>query len=74
MRAVVKASTWLNLASKSSKGKILRALDNFKGPFDTPFSRKMANSKKRHMFAKRNELQRASTIKCKGEQHPTCVT
>ena len=30
------ASTRLSLASKSSKGQILRALENFKGPFDTP--------------------------------------
>ena len=32
------ASTPLNFASKSSKGQILRALKNFKGPFDTPIS------------------------------------
>ena len=30
------ASTRLNFASKSNKGQILRALDNFKRPFDTP--------------------------------------
>ena len=30
------ASTGLNFASKLSKGHILRALENFKGPFDTP--------------------------------------
>ena len=29
-------STSLNFARKSSKGQILRALENFKGPFDTP--------------------------------------
>ena len=33
------ASTRLNFASKSSKGKILRAVKNFNGPFITPFSR-----------------------------------
>ena len=33
------ASTYLNFASKSSKGRILRALENFKGPFDTPIGR-----------------------------------
>ena len=32
------ASTRLNFASKSSKGKILRAVKNFNGPFITPFS------------------------------------
>ena len=31
------ASTRLNFASKSSKGKILRAVKNFHGPFITPF-------------------------------------
>ena len=31
------ASTRLNFASKSSKGKILRAVKNFPGPFITPF-------------------------------------
>ena len=31
------ASTRLNFASKSSKGKILRAVKNFNGPFITPF-------------------------------------
>ena len=30
------ASTRLNFASKSSKGKILRAVKNFNGPFITP--------------------------------------
>ena len=30
------ASTCLNFASKSSKGKILRAFKNFNGPFITP--------------------------------------
>ena len=30
------ASTRLNCASKSSKGKILRAVKNFNGPFITP--------------------------------------
>ena len=30
------ASTSLNFASKSSKGKILRAVKNFNGPFITP--------------------------------------
>ena len=30
------ASTRLNLANKSSKGKILRAVKNFNGPFITP--------------------------------------
>ena len=30
------ASTSLNFASNSSKGQILRALSNWKGPFDTP--------------------------------------
>ena len=30
------STSLLNFASKSSKGQILRALDNFKGPFDTP--------------------------------------
>ena len=30
------ASTRLNFASKSSKGKILRAVKNFNGPFVTP--------------------------------------
>ena len=30
------ASTRLNFASKSSKGKILRAVKNFNGPFLTP--------------------------------------
>ena len=30
------ASTLLNFASKSSKGKILRAVKNFNGPFITP--------------------------------------
>ena len=33
------ASTRLNFASKSSKGKILRAVKNFNGPFITPSSR-----------------------------------
>ena len=32
------ASTRLNFASKSSKGKILRAVKNFNGPFITPCS------------------------------------
>ena len=32
------ASTGLNFASKSSKGKILRAVKNFNGPFITPIS------------------------------------
>ena len=32
------ASTRLNFASKSSKGQILRALENFQGPFNTPYS------------------------------------
>ena len=42
MRATAKileheqASTRLNFASKSSKGKILRAVKNFNGPFITP--------------------------------------
>ena len=31
------ASTRLNFASKSSKGKILRAVKNFNGPFITPY-------------------------------------
>ena len=41
MRAIVKilraqtSEHYLNFASKSSKGLILRALQNFKGPFDT---------------------------------------
>ena len=30
------ASTHLNFASKSSKGKILQAVKNFNGPFITP--------------------------------------
>ena len=30
------ASTRLNFASKSSKGKILQAVKNFNGPFITP--------------------------------------
>ena len=34
MRAI--ANIWLNFASKSSKGQILRAQDDFNGPFDTP--------------------------------------
>ena len=33
------ASTRLNFASKSSKGKILRAVKNFNGPFITPILR-----------------------------------
>ena len=32
------ASTCLNFASKSSKGKILRAVKNFNGPFITPLT------------------------------------
>ena len=32
------ASTRLNFASKSSKGKILQAVKNFKGPFITPIT------------------------------------
>ena len=42
MRATAKfgeleqASNHLNFASKSSKGKILRAVKNFNGPFTTP--------------------------------------
>ena len=32
------ASTRLNFASKSSKGKILQAVKNFNGPFITPYS------------------------------------
>ena len=32
-----RASTRFNFASKSSKGKILRAVKNFNGPFITPF-------------------------------------
>ena len=31
------ASTRLNFASKSSKGKILQAVKNFNGPFITPY-------------------------------------
>ena len=34
------ASTRLNFASKSSKGKILRAVKNFNGPFITPLFNK----------------------------------
>ena len=34
------ASTRLNFASKLSKGKILRAVKNFNGPFITPMSSK----------------------------------
>ena len=41
------ASTRLNFASKSSKGKILRAVKNFNGPFITP---NIDGSLKRHTF------------------------
>ena len=37
------ASTRLNFASKSSKGKILRAVKNFNGPFITPNTDKKAS-------------------------------
>ena len=38
------ASTRLNFATKSSKGKILRAVKNFNGPFITPYKRPCAQS------------------------------
>ena len=39
------ATTRLNFASKSSKGKILRAVRNFNGPFITPNYIKMGREK-----------------------------
>ena len=45
------ASTRLNFASKSTKGKIFRAVKNFNGPFITPikenYNKKRNNNKKK---------------------------
>ena len=43
-------STHLNFASKSSKGKILRAIKNFNGPFITPYTTPPNISKKLQIF------------------------
>ena len=48
------ARTRLNFASKSSKGKILRSVKNFKGPFITPFTGSTALT---HTNCKRNKAQ-----------------
>ena len=48
------ASTRLNFASKSSKGKILRSVKNFKGPFITPFTGSTALT---HTNCARNKAQ-----------------